>query len=515
MEAKKIVIVGADPDLVSMVHMCLSAYLVPVGIHFIDGDSLLPSETVIDLNNIHGEAKNDDAYKAALPKEIPALDEQAFLRAAADPDVEIIAGAYGQRERDHFLRVLLYCKNKLKIKRWLRHPAYMLDRLSINCDGYICTGYPGSGNMLIQNILAHLTRHKQNANWNNAENSAARAYAFSYWSTLSNYIESHFYSNGFWKSYTGPTHEKYGSLYFNLDGPEGQSVITGLPANAHFWANPWTSSHEPPTASGIDFFEKYGCKFIYIIRNPLDILVSLAGKMTWAGKERAVDWLIDNPKWFEDALQSITYYFQQAKENRDRLVLAHYENFLNSPAQSIIDFAIAIGSPINEHEAKTMWESLSGASLTADAGHYWQPSEGKWMKYIPVEYKRMIKNTGIISLAREFGYTIDLAHLKRRHGDARLTKMPDNAILALEETRFFSGTGKQHSITSSDTVVIKDKKLVAATYKMHEEQFRRLLGSDIFSWVLNAAGEINEENLIATGRELNITRPSFFKRLVG
>lgn len=512
MKVKKVVIVGADPDLINTIHMCLSAYLVPIGVHYLPGDSLPPSDIAIEPRLISGAANQNKKYLESLPRHIPVFDAAAFLRWSSHEDVEILAGAYGLRERDHFMRVLLYCKNKLQINRPVRHPAYMLDRLSFNGNGFVCAGYPGSGNMLVQNILQKLTCTLNTSNADDRVRDAAKIYALYYWSSLSNYIESQFYNHGFYKSHSAPTHAKYGSLYLDLDQSNEQSIMAGLPMGAHFWANPWTSSHEPPTDAAIDYFYRYGFRFIFVVRNPLDIIVSVAGKYTWAAKQRAAGWLIDNSHWFEDALKNVVYYYQQAKRNREKLVIVQYEDFLSRPIEAIHAFSKAIDITINDDTAASIWSDLSGASLSADSGHYWAPSEGKWQKYIPADYKKLIRNSGIIELAREFGYIIDLNCLSRIKESQKLEKVPENDILALEENRFNFCSGKAHSIFSDAVVVIEDKNIRVATYKKYEKPFRDLLESPVFSWLLDAAGSGSGSNFIAA-QPASI--PEKIKKMVG
>jgi len=498
-DVKKIVIAGADPDLARTIQMCLSAYLIPIGIHFLPEDPHIHTEMVVDPNNLYGQAKNDKKYIEELPKKIPVLDEKEFCQAADNQDIEILCGSYGLRERDNFMRILIHCKNKLKIKQTVRHPAYLLDRLSFDCNAYICSGFPGSGNMLVQNILDQVTIHERNSNWHNQINDAARTYAFYYWSSLLNYMESQLYESGFWRSQTSPTTNlKYGAAYFDLDGSDRPSLISGLPIKGHFWANPWAGSHEPPSKAALNFYERYGTKFIFISRNPLDTIVSFAGKTTSLAKNRAAGWLIDNRKWFEDTLQTVVYYYQQAKESKDRIIIAKYEDFLSSPEDSMVNFAKEVNNiNLDRTSATSIWNTLSGTTLSADPGHYWRPGEGKWAQYIPIEYRPLIEKSGILDLAKEFGYKIDLNHLTRKQGNQDSATIPDNTILALEENRWFTCTGKAQSFSSPDISILHEKNLMAATYKKYEKTFQDLFNSQIFCWLLDATGEITEENFLS------------------
>lgn len=496
MKPQKIVIIGADPDLYRTIHMCLSAYLIPVGVHYLAEDSLPPSELAVNIKELCGPARHDQGYLASLPRSVPPLDEAAFCQVASDWDVEVLSGAYGLRERDHFMRIMMYCKNKMKLGRPIRHPAFMLDRISVNCKGYVCAGYPGSGNMLVQNVLDSVVRL--------AAPTAAdplrevlKTYASMHWSSLTGYIEHHFYNAGFWRSQTFPTHQKFGGISVDLAHEDRPIMMSGLPVNAHFWANPWTGSHEPPTRAALDYFDRYGFRFIFIARNPLDIIVSVAGKFTSYAGHRAAAWLIDNRLWFEDTLRNVVYYYRQACENRQRLILARYENFLTSPVDAIVEFAGALTVPLEQKAAVSLAARLAGAQLSADPGHYWQPGEGKWRNYIPREYGRMIEDSGVVALAAEFGYSVDTSQLSRRQGELDSEGWPNTAILALEETRWFACAGKPHSLFSPEITVMAGCNVVAATYKRYERVLGELFESAVFGWLLHAAGDLGTDNFIA------------------
>lgn len=364
--------------------------------------------------------------------------------------------------------------------------------------------------MLIQNVLDTVVRLAPPSQPDPLRE-AMKTYAFLHWASLSGYIEHHFYNAGFWRSQTFPTHQKYGGISLDLATKDRPVMMSGLPVNAHFWANPWTSSHEPPTKAALDYFDRNGFRFIFIARNPLDILVSVAGKFTSYAGHRAAAWLIDNRKWFEDTLGNVAYYYRQACENKKRLIIAKYEDFMTSPVDSIMQFARSVNAPLEKEAAADLSARLAGAQLSGDPGHYWQPGEGKWRKYIPVEYRGIIKSSGIVELAHEFGYALDVNQLNRRQGDSDSGEKPDSVILALEETRWFSCAGKPHSLSSAEIAVMDGRNVVAATYREYEQLFRELLESPLFGWLLAAAGDLGRDNFIASPAAWN--RPDSFRQI--
>lgn len=484
---KKVVIVGADHDLAVTVHVCISALYIPVGIYFQHGDSLPPQEIEVKPEEIYGWAAQDQDFLSLLQNKIQPLSEDEFLEIIKQDDIEIIAGSYGLRERNYFIKTLLNCRNKLNIQKPIKHPASLIDRLPVRSNGYICTGYQGSGNMVAQKILEELTKNTPIEN--DKLTDIAKNYAVSYWFTIQNLIEKYLYDFGLWHSDGSPAKEKYGVMYFNL--LNYVYIISGFTMHGWMMNSCILGSHESATRSAIDFYNKINKRFVSVIRDPLDIIISCARKYTVEyGDDKqthSVKWLIDQENWFCDILYSIKQYFTDFNQNRESILLIKYEDVITSPVETIKNIAFNINIEITTETAEHIWNNhIKEKKLSKDKGHLWDPRQYKWVEYIPVEYKDILEKSGIIELANNFGYEIDLNRLSRKKDNYPADYNINYNHIALEDFRWHSLTKKSISLTSSDVVILENNGIKVSANKIFEDEMRRLLDSKILKWLVES-----------------------------
>jgi hypothetical protein len=506
-KVKYVALVGGDPDIVRTVNLCFSAFCVPIGIFSFPGDYVSSlSSIAVDSKMLIGKAVECDDYIKSLPDSIPVLSIEKLPDFISDNELLLVAGAYGIRDDDYFLKTLLYCKNKLGLKQLLFHPVYLVYRIDLPIGGYVCSGYPGSGNMIVQKILQNIICKDSRLSVSESAE-VARHYAVSYWSSVCMYLRSCLADSGLWYMQTSPTHKQYGSVYFySSDCYKRSAMVSGLGVGALFWAQRLTTSHEPPSAESIAFFKRYGFGFVFILRNPLDILVSSAAKMTVSSTTgaRMPCWLIDNRMWFESMLNSLVGYYSDAMSSIDDLIVVRYEDLLESPYKTVLSLARSVGVCVDVDFLNDVWKKVVGVELSPDIGHYWRPGKDKWLEYIPVEYADVIDRSGIVELAKFFGYDVDVRRLSRKIGDGfEVADLPIIEDIALEECVWSSCAGKNVVVRHDGVSILKGDGVVAVCGSEDEALYKRVLASEIFRCLAHASSGVLDgiDNFVDCGLE--------------
>lgn len=502
-----VAILGCDPDFESLLYNMVALGVRPVAIHSRTKDYYLADEgdeVRLDMDRLAELTAETGFDLSVVPKSIPVLDEESFKAMVAEKQVPIVIGAYGLRERDYFRETLLFARNYLKVTAPLIHPGALCDRFCFPPKRFLITGYPGSGNMVVQKCVELLLAAGGGTTWSPSSlcNSLSQ-YALYYWYSLSDTIIKAFDGHGRWMDFSGPTHIRWGALHIALSSEETYTSITGLPMRAYAWANPWTSSHEPLTKACTSFFREQGFKIIGISRHPLDIIVSNAAKLTAEGGDRAPQILLQNEEWFEEMVKMLEAYFARIIRNLDDVIMVRYEDLLADPTATLQKLADAMGISTNGTDYKKIWEEgVKGKTLSDDRGHYWAPKENKWQEYLPPRYAERICDSRLHGYAKKLGYRIDKEDFK-----GELSDIPENDCdlmnVAWQEARWEIPTGKPPKILHKD-IVLKNFEALGIktiTRKPYQPIIDELVESRMFIDVMQAARlePWNESNRILDG----------------
>ena len=500
----EVAILGCDPDFENLLYNMVALGVRPVAVHSPTKNYYLADEgdeVRLDKHRLAKLMAETGFDLSVVPESIPLLDETSFKAMVIEKQVPVIIGAYGLRERDYFRETLLYARNRLKLTAPLIHPGALCDRFCFPPQRFLITGYPGSGNMVVQNCVGLLLAAAAGKTWSPSPLcNALSQYAMYYWHSLSDLIIKAFDGHGRWADIAGSTHIRWGAQHISLSSEDTYTSITGLPMRSFAWANPWVSSHEPLTKACTSFFREQGFKIIGICRHPLDVIVSNAAKLTAEGGDRAPQILLQNDEWFEEMVKMLEAYYARIVRNQDDVILVRYEDLLADPLETLQKLAEGMGLSVSKKDCKTIWdEGIQGKTLSTDRGHYWAPKQDKWQSYIPPRYAERICNSPLREYAEKLGYKIDSDDFR-----GELSDTPENHCdlmnVAWQEARWEIPTGKPPNIFHQDIVIKEFKELgiQTVTRKFYQPVFDELLESKMFREVMQAARlePWNESNMV-------------------
>ena len=412
------------------------------------------------------------------------LTREEFIARARTSGAPILVMDTTAADQDRFIAARQRLREEWQLENRILHPSFLCDYHRRPSPHYLITGFPGSGNMAFQNVLDRIVRHPAFLPMAQSERDpldhVLAQHALWYWYSLSGTILSR-YGSERESDVSGPTHMRYGTLNVRV---KGQTIVfCGLPQRSYAWANPWSSNHEPVTRSMLDFFEAQSFTVIYILRHPLDVLVSDAAKMTVSSGRRAPTVMLANPEWLAGALERMVGYLRGVVENRARLYLPRYEDLLRDPAGTVSDMSSALGRRIGAADCQAIWKEIDGRDLS-HSNHRWDPREGKWLEFVPRSAAGQIEQSGLVELAAELGYPIDLTRLEERTPDPEGI---DFQFLAGTDHRWYAPTGKRpaymHPSVRSERV--SGVRLICASHQF--ERAHELLSSPLMLDLLAAS----------------------------
>ena len=257
---------------------------------------------------------------------------------------------------------------------------------------------------------------------------------------------------------------------------------------AYAWANPWTSSHEPLSSEALAFFGKQGLNIIQILRNPMDIMVSNAAKMTSFAGQRCPQFLLNDRRWVADMTDVLATYARGILRRGNRCHTIRYETLLEKPAEVIQGLAHFVGIDLGPDDCREIWSSVDRQTLSDDIGHFWEPGEGKWRDFIPPHMADVICAPEMIDLWRRMGYDIspDAITGAKSAIPAELERL-DHRQLVWQDSRWGTSRGKRPSLQSDGVCVTRRNGLLGVTGSEFDPIMQSLLDSPLLKDMLAAA----------------------------
>lgn len=486
-DAQPVAILGYDFTTPDVLRAAIAFGFQPIALYAPDGAAAPGSAISIARAAVAALGVTPQPSFLGADLAIEVLDEGTFGRLLAERGIPILVGAYGLRERDYFRDNLLFARNHLKFEGQILHPAFLADYYRNPNRRYAIIGFPGSGNMIFQNIYAKLFPPQSVPMWAKEPLSAVIAqFALSYWSSLSNMIADAFDDAGRWQHVAGPSHARYGAMYLGLRDQMAPAVVAGLPMRSHVWSNPWHTSHEPLTSESIAFFDKQNFHITQIWRHPLDLIVSNAAKITSAVGDRAPQLLLQNDDWMESILDDVEAYCKLIVEHKDAVSSLRYEELLATPVPMIRRMAEILDVTCDDGRAEEIWSSLDGRPLSA-SGHLWDPRAGKWREFIPARLARRIRGSRLREYAEAMGYEMPLEAFEGTRAELPSHKCKPLDV-AWQDARWESSTGKRHAIMHPKLYREQDSKigLLMISAREFEAPMERLRRSPVLADVLSA-----------------------------
>ncbi len=299
--------------------------------------------------------------------------------------------------------------------------------ISALCDLYrfpprrvLLAGIASSGNMVFQNILVELLKSARPRGllrrlnpWRAPQTVLDHPAAHRFASVSLHHLDSirrlvgRAFGVGMHSVIGSPTHCDVGQCL--VRGPDFYAAVGGLPLRHHAWAGEWSASHEPPTADCIAFYRRNGYRIVYILRHPLDVIVSLAAKVAGAVPgEKDAGPVLSDAEWFGAALDTVARYYVEILNHRQALHFVRYENLMAEPVREIGRLARHLESHVTDEDARRIWRLFDGVAV-AGAQHFWQPGEGKWRTHLGRGHRDAVMSSELVKTAAAMGYGIDPA----------------------------------------------------------------------------------------------------------
>lgn len=482
---RQIALLGADPDFRTLIHIVAACGLRPMMI--CPGVRALPFSGggyELDADLVHDYARQLRTSPFVDDRRVPICSNEDLLRT---PSLPVLIASYGARERNYFREEILYARNKLGLRNPLVHPAALCDLVRLQDPRYLITGFPGSGNMIVQGVVAKILE-KSPRPAADPIGAFFSSYAISHHFSIADKMSSAFDEVGRIWDTQAPSHVAFGGSYVFTADSEAPTFIAGLPMRAYAWANPWTSSHEPLTRTAIDFYRDQGLKIIYIQRHPLDVLVSNAGKITSFAGQRCAPYLLNNRDWVERMVDQLELYAEESNPRTNQCITIRYEELMETPINVIRHLAAELNVDLSPKECFDIWSGLEDKELSYDKGHRWSPGYGKWRDYIPPECASIVCSEDRRSVWKRIGYDAAPSDLT----GAKSSIPPEANRLDLEQViwqdhRWEAACGKRSGFSSDNIVAIRENGILGVTHVRHREIIEKLLGSLVFRDMLSAA----------------------------
>lgn len=391
--------------------------------------------------------------------EIPIVDQSSFTEMLARKTLPVFIADVGQ-----FKEELRYLRYRMRIfEQRILHPAALVGLHLSRAKTFVLAGFPSSGNMIFQSCLNDLLA--QNPQAVNLQRSPLESllchYALSHWHSLSEAIATSFDDYGLHVHMAAPCGFGLAGDFLELESPvpaqagffgqAGDVVVGGLRMWHHAWANPYHASHEPITLGAAVAYQRRNVDCIQIVRHPLDVLVSIAGKLVYHtqthepskkdARAAAVVELMNCDAWVHSMIDALERYYVAVAAAKDQIHLLRYEDLLSAPVATIQKMSEIFCVRPSAEIADDIWQKWAGADVAGE-GHRWEPGVGKWMRFLPSRFADRIIGSSLEAAAAAFGYVFEPNGFQgpdSRHGRALL----NDRLIALEEGRYNVLVGKQ------------------------------------------------------------------------
>jgi hypothetical protein len=401
-----------------------------------------------------------------------------------------------------FLLMRNHIRNRLKYQSKILHPACLATNHKFSFPTYIVTGPPGCGNMVYQRIVQEIMYvTPQDEKSRSQIEILLNQYCLQHWSLLQTAISQKLSDCGFFEMSGAPGgFEKFQFFmpFLNVstgtDTTEATPItITGQPVKVYSWSNPTMFSHEPLSSSSVRAYRSNNVSCIQLIRHPLDVLVSIAGKVSVLASEDHSDRtelcreLLSNENWVKSMVDALGEYFSLVADARSEISILTYEGLIENPVNTIISLSQSLDREINENEAKKIWSKWSDRPALSKT-HSWDPRKGKWMELLPAVYCEYIMRSKLNSAAQSLGYKIERSDFNAQIYFPEKPKL-SRRIVELEDGRYHTLIGKNIDETNEHVCIFEgdDTGLVITGSKEIKTHLATLSKSKFLSDILKSA----------------------------
>lgn len=283
----------------------------------------------------------------------------------------------------------------------LFHSAIITGMIDGLAEGaWLNSGYPGSGNALISNILEEIYETY-------CRDQIKPVGPVQVMSTmLGDYMFKSMFDAFFrivkgldideYVHYVGISSWIYHIKLMLKDGT--RIIIYNMPRT--LFAGRHVMEHFMWTREARELYRRQGNHCFFTVRNPFDTLASNAAK-TFRPLLRG----IYDERFFRSAVKQYATHLRLALEGADLLTFVRYEDILSDPVKQISRIAQAQGYDLGEDSAAEIWDKLGFKPLkhVKSKTHLYKPGESK-LKFFTKEQAAIMKEHGLDELSAAFGY---------------------------------------------------------------------------------------------------------------
>ena len=374
------------------------------------------------------------------------------------------------------------------------HAASLTSKLDQKINSWIVTGYPGSGNILVQNICNDLIAQSNNisshseAIRNQNINAIRRSYIVSVIAYAMRSLQKHQFSNiGVQRTNYASTH-----VFMGIKGYGGPQYFNFSNIEVDLEDGLVIGSHEKVTPEAVEHYTKRGIKIINVIRHPLDTVVSCAGKMSRSHDQKTGTpkpfprLLIDDREWLQNITTSISEYLSSALKHRQDVAIFNYNQYMKERHHYLIQFAKTLNISISLNQAKDIDQKYFSKPLDErKPGHYYKPGNGKWISHFSTSTTQILDELTSEDYLQAFNFSIDSQKLSRKKEQSFLERsdLPQSFSnqISTHECRYHFQTGKGlHSKKFGEmTIASQLPEFICFTSRL-ETEFTKLISSEIF-----------------------------------
>lgn len=456
---------------------------------------------IVALYSIKKKNNNDVSYI----KNIKIIYKDEFDTLISKHKFKIILA---HNEYNDLINIVSYLSKKhMSIKQYY-HPIVFVKNILQKESKYIITGFPGSGNVIYQNIYREIMIYKNIksnfdilceklqyilkqlkkyfslvSSFEEKYNQFCKNLASLYHNTIINFVIDNLGKNQI--DYVIPNLVKnFKSCYLiKFKDEKHYSIINNIPIYQHFWEEYFVGQHGLNDESFYNKFNNISYKQIYILRNPLDIIVSNAGKvmMEITGKRDNVVNLINHKNYILPMIDILTQYLENIKKNKEHFIFFTYEELMLNPERVIKRFGSILNVRLKKKELKKISTKFIRKNLINTSNeHLWDAQSNKYNKYIQKKYLKYIEQSGLINSSNFFGYEFDF-----NYDDISFVENFDFSKyqdeLSINDFKYSVLTNKKIKFNSKNVNVSKLKNnLNFCSTNKYFNKFNSLLEQDLF-----------------------------------
>ena len=348
----------------------------------LNGINLPPKKVVCASGQRYGE----------MASELP----QDYLKAGTHSTDKIIGIATGADGRLDFPAAVSQVIETAPDVEIVHHPVAISDLGSLSFSGRaFLAGYPGSGNGLVQAIFRELKKIF-GPSVHPALESQMLAFAGEHYRFLEDGVRWLGRALDRPEILWGTVHRTV--MTVSLNGKEESRIaIYGIQSKSYLYGD-IHASHEPFSPFVLFLIER-GYKPFLILRNPLDIFVSVANKLA-----SAYD-LLGDMEVFSKLAISVKRFIEGYLEKVPQISVVRYESIFSDPRRMVKTIGAQMGfDHLDEEQIQSILEKVYLKPTSGFAGHLWKPGVGKYREYLARQHYDLLDALGYKRLMKDLDY---------------------------------------------------------------------------------------------------------------